>query len=543
MKIKCVITQHSPSTSTVSISMEAEIVLHSFLLSSILVVLRKTLDEAALEVLRQLFHSLDDIWLRERDKDFVICKCVPRSLRTIFGTVNFRYRQAKKDGTYYRPLLETLGIDTYQRITEDLLDLVRRSALYTSYRKALKIGCHICALSTLWNAVQKEGISYRKKRDDAVYYYLEGAPLCEVSPSDFAIVMIDEIWLRKKTQKIVAEPPEKKKREYIKVKVARCSVAHMRGDNYEWEPLRIMATAQGNQNNFIRKAQKFFNATIALDRIPHIMVLTDGCDMGRRFCALYNKGQAIWQLDWWHLFNHIHKGCKFEKDLEKEICGLVSIEKLGEALALLKAYRIAMECMEKKLEDAIQVASKETPTLIKPKIFWSTRHREELEKCITYLENNKEGIYGVKAFVNKIPAEFLAFGTGPLERLQAVMVAYRMKKQGKHWSVNGADNLIQLLSREWNGEELERIIDEGIEGFSEWEALCSPHVPEDGEEAASSTLQKKKPRRDFSPLPISCVPLLQRGRTDSYYTPLKRIGELKLVPHIVEFREEGCQAS
>jgi hypothetical protein len=150
---------------------------------------------------------------------------------------------------------------------------------------------------------------------------------------------------------------------------------------------------------------------------------------------------------------------------------------------------------------------------------------------------------GVKAFVNKIPAEFLAFGTDPLERLQAVMVAYRMKKQGKHWSVNGADNLIQLLSREWNGEELERILDEGIEGLSEWEALCSPHVPEDGEEAASSTLQKKKPRRDFSPLPISCVPLLQRGRTDSYYTPLKRIGELKLVPHIVEFREEGCQAS
>ncbi len=65
-----------------------------------------------------------------------------------------RYRQAKKDGKYHRLLLEMLGIENYQRITKDLIDLVRRSALYTSYRKSLKIGGHICALSTLWTAVQ-----------------------------------------------------------------------------------------------------------------------------------------------------------------------------------------------------------------------------------------------------------------------------------------------------------------------------------------------------------------------------------------------------
>ncbi|GEM_PF-3487786 len=41
-----------------------------------------------------------------------------------------------------------------------------------------------------------------KKHDDAVYYYLEGEPLHPPSSSDFAIVMIDEIWLRKKTKKI-----------------------------------------------------------------------------------------------------------------------------------------------------------------------------------------------------------------------------------------------------------------------------------------------------------------------------------------------------
>ncbi len=49
--------------------------------------------------------------------------------------------------------------------------------------------------------------------------------------------------------------------------------------------------------------------------------------------------------------------------------------------------------------------------------------------------------------------------------------AYRMKKQGKSWSVSGADNLIHLLSKEWNGEGLEHIIEEGL---SAWKAACLP---------------------------------------------------------------------
>lgn len=541
--LRCEIIKES-STLNVQISFQREIILRSFLLPEIIRVLKEVFDTAAREVLCQIFHALDDIWLQEKEKGFDVCKMVDRSLRTIFGTVHFRYRQAKKEGRYYRPLLEALGIDKCQRITDDLMDIVKRSALYTSYRKALKIGCHICALSTLWKAVQKEGVSYRRKRDDAVYYYLEGAPLHAVSSDDFAIVMIDEIWLLKITKNMAAVAPEKKKkkkREYIKVKVARCSVAHKMGETYVWEPLRILATARGTQKDFVKEACRFFNATCSLAQVPRIIVLTDGCSMGKNFCALYEKGQAIWQLDWWHLFNSIHKGCKFEKDLEKEVCGLIRVEKIDQALALLHAYREAMKCAEKKLEETINEAHKGSPSLITPKVFWSTRQRQLLEDCITYVDNNRDGIYGVKAFVKDIPAEYLPFGTGPLERLQAVMVAYRMKKQGKRWSVKGADNLIQLLSQEWNGEELERIIAEGIEGLSEWEDLCSPHVPEDDEGTQSSQTEKKKLRMDFSPLPVSCIPLLQRGRTDSLFTPLKRIAELKLVPHIVDFREEGCQ--
>ena len=247
--LTCTFTKES-SGLKVQICFCTEIVLHSLLLSVIVKELKSMLNEMACELLQRLFHAIDDIWLKSRENGIRICKPVDRSLKTIFGILTpivkfiiyngavsyaleyevfFHYRQAKKDGKYYRPLLEALGIDKYQRISDDLIDLVRRSALYTSYRKALKIGSHICALSTLWGAVQKEGKAYCKKRDDTVYYCLEGESPHSISSSDFAIVMMDEIWLRKRKKKGEAQKKKidlkkidskkidskKKKREFI----------------------------------------------------------------------------------------------------------------------------------------------------------------------------------------------------------------------------------------------------------------------------------------------------------------------------------------
>jgi len=295
-----------------------------------------------------------------------------------------------------------------------------------------------------------------------------------------------------------------------------------------------------NQKTFLKKAKKFFDGLCGLHHIPRIIVVTDGCDMGRDICALYPGGQAVWQLDWWHLWNYVHKGCKFEKDLEKKVWDLLNVEKVDEALGLLCAYREAMKCMEKKLLEYGQKVSAEEPSVLKPTVFWSSHQLEHLQKLITCLSRNRDGIYGVKAFVGHIPAEYLPFGSGPVERLQAVMIAYRMKKQGKHWSVEGADNLIQLLSREWNGENLEKILEEGIEGISAWDELCRKGVKFIHEENQSKEAGKKKKRMDFSPRPAMCVPILKRGRTDSFYVPLKGVSNLKMIPHIVDFVLKGA---
>lgn len=530
--VRCVVIKES-STLKLQVSIEREIILPCLLLSSIVSVLKKELDAIAVEILEQLLPQIEFHWLETKEPGVDIRKFVSRTIKTCFGWVHFYYRQARKNGKHFRPLLEILGIGKGQRLTRDLMEIAFIASLYASYRKALKIAGHVCSLGTLWCAVQKEGEMYTNKREQAIYYYSEGAPREAFSDQDFAIVMIDEIWIR-----------HVKKGKHIKVKVARLCVFRYRDGTYVGEPLRVFATARGDQKSFVKKAKHFFDATSGLDRIPMLIAITDGCEMGKKLCALYPEPvKTAWQLDWWHLWGYVHKGCKFEKDLERNIWDLLNVEKVDEALGILSAYKEAMKCMEGKIKEHGEKLAAESPGLIKPGIFWSSRQIELLDKLITYINKNRHGMYGVKAFVKDIPAEYLPFGSGPIERLQAVLIAYRMKKQGKHWSIEGADNLIQLLSREWNGEELEKLLDEGIEGLEEWEAICIKDIVIDREESRPSQSREKKKRTDFSPNPVECVPVLKRGTTGSCFTPLKGISNLKLIPHVVDFREGGCLKS
>lgn len=520
--VSCVITKEH-SILRVKISTEIEITLSCFLLLSIVKELKEVFKEISAEVLLQILHELENIWMHEKEAGIRICRFVKRTLNTTFGKITFKYRQAKKAGRYFNPLLEILGIENHKRITEDLKETAILASLYTSYRKALKIAGNVISLHTLWSSVQDKGKMYIDKRNKAIYYYTEGEPIISSGEKDFAVLMIDEIWLR-----------QRKKKQFIKVKVARLEVTRFREGVYVFEPLRIFATAKNNQKTFLQKAREFFEATAGLALIPRIMVLTDGCTMGKSFCEFYPE-KAIWQIDWWHLWNYVHKGCKFEKDLEKKIWDLLNVEKVDEALGILCAYRECMKSAESKIKDIETVMNTDTSIKIKPEVFWKSSQREHIEKLISYLSKNREGIYGVKAFQKEIPAEYLPFGSGPVERLQAVMIAYRMKKQGKHWSVEGAENLIALLSKEWNCEDVENILEQGLKDLAQWERL-----PLEELSIQEEFFKIKRTGFALSPNPISSVYILRRGKTDSFFRPLHNISESKLLTRYLEFRKEGC---
>lgn len=360
--VSCEITQQGPSTLNVTFSIRGEINLPSLQFSSLIVTLTTVFNELACTVLRHLLEGIDTLLLVNREAGVEYCNRKPRTLKTIFGEVSFRCRQAKKHGIHFSPLIEALGIPRKKRITQDLLALSLIAALYASYRNAVKTGGMPCALSTLWNAVQKEGRAYIHTRDAALAYYQQGEPLIPASPRDFAMVMMDEIHIR-----------HTKKKKHLKVKVAR----------------------------------------------------------------------------------------------------------------------------------------------------------------------HREAIYGLKAYQNDIPAEYLRFGTGPIERLQAVMVAYRMKKRGMHWSVDGAENLIQLLAKERNGEDVDQVIEEGLRGLKEWEELCDRASLD--ESPPHYFTKKKGNQSDFSPYPMLCIPLLQGGKQGPTFTALKEISARKLIPPIPEKRKGVIQ--
>ena len=180
-----------------------------------------------------------------------------------------------------------------------------------------------------------------------------------------------------------------------------------------------------------------------------------------------------------------------------------------------------------------------------PSIFWSSRKLKELNALITYLDNNKDGIYGVKAYQGKIPGEYLPFSSGPVERLQAVMIAYRMKGQGKHWGMEGAENLAWLLGREWNGKSLEERLDSLHMGLEEWESLNS----ESGDKAkfrtqrmmgrgAETELQSFK----FCPFPSSSLPTVRQGKVNPLYCCLKKMSNMEMLYGIVDFVGERGDA-
>ena len=446
-----------------NISIQTEIALKGYLLSDIVLTLKKEIFEIILKVIALILENIDDIILKEKPKKVRICKILDRTIKTFFGDVHFCCRQAKVEKQYSIPLLELIGLKKFERVTENALELPMNACTKTSYRKAAELSDSNISITSLWRYLQKRSEKYIKSIDDALFCFQEGDYSAKASDKDFAVVMIDEIWVR-----------GIKKKKWVKIKTARLRVTrHKFDDTYDCEPVCVYAGI-ASQEAFLKKAASFFNAQKGLNNIKNIIVITDGCPMGREFCKFYPE-KAKWQLDWWHLWDKVNAGCSIEKGLNSKIWDLLNVEQPNQALELLKSYLQKADSLKEKMQEFCKTMEvndfDKSNVSIEFKAFYSKHKLQKLQNLITYIQNNIKGIYAVKSFVKKIPAEYLFFGSGPVERLQAVMIAYRMKKQGKHWSKNGANNMVALLVKEWNGDSAQQIIDTLLSDLKEWNSL------------------------------------------------------------------------
>lgn len=516
---KSVSVEVNGNSSTINVTIHCKLVfsLDCFLIEQMVMVLWNHLKEVGRQILKGILEGLDAILMKEKAVDEDIVRSFDnRPLRTSFGDMTFRCHQTEKNGECSIPLLKVLGLAPRQKITGEWKILGILATLYATYRKALKIIGFTAAFSLahLWRSVQKEGLLYRDKRERALYYYLECPPIWPYSERDFAILMMDGIWIRKK-----------QKRKHLEVKVARLVVACKQKDGtYQFKPMQIYATT-AKSAIFLKKVKNFFDMTAGLSQIKHILVLTDGCGWGRKFCEFYPE-KAFFQLDWWHLWRYVNRGCKFEENLVKTVWELLRVEKLEEVLTLLNGYRRAMLSAEERLKMAL----KGIDFLGRFQVSYNKVQRKKLEELIRYIEHNKDGIYGAKALVKRIPGEYLVFGTGPVERLQAVMIGYRMKGQGKHWSEEGSENLISLLSRQWNGKEVEEVLQDCLNGLAEWEKLCEKPIFF-SEEKPPRAIDPNGRKYSVYPYPTSSFFLVKKGKVEplyKYFRFLQSINPLRI---------------
>lgn len=231
--------KREPPVTRVTISASIEIVLSCMLISSIEKAFRDAFIALARNTLGQFLRLLDNLLLEEKQKKAEICRLINRSFITILGEINFNYRQAKRNGKYFSPLpqlLGMLGISKKQKISDGVREEPVKASIFTSFRKALKI-CRSCiSLSTLWNSFQEKGRYYRSQVERAIYYYSEGEPLTRASIRDFAVVMIDEIWIMRR-----------KKKSWHLARTAKLKVARFVDGKYEFLPVCAYSTPDGKE--------------------------------------------------------------------------------------------------------------------------------------------------------------------------------------------------------------------------------------------------------------------------------------------------------
>ena len=71
--------------------------------------------------------------------------------------------------------------------------------------------------------------------------------------------------------------------------------------------------------------------------------------------------------------------------------------------------------------------------------------RQRIADRVTYIENNRDGLYGSRSLKDKVEAKrILVCSTGAMEKNIDIVIGRRFKKHGMSWITKGANNLLKL---------------------------------------------------------------------------------------------------
>ncbi len=77
--------------------------------------------------------------------------------------------------------------------------------------------------------------------------------------------------------------------------------------------------------------------------------------------------------------------------------------------------------------------------------------RQKIADLVTYIENNRNGLYGSRSLRDKVEAKMvLVCSTGAMEKNIETVIGRRFKKHGMSWTTKGANNLLKLRTLWYN---------------------------------------------------------------------------------------------
>ncbi len=89
--------------------------------------------------------------------------------------------------------------------------------------------------------------------------------------------------------------------------------------------------------------------------------------------------------------------------------------------------------------------------------------RQRIADRVTYIENNRDGLYGSRSLKDKVEAKrILVCSTGAMEKNIDIVIGRGFKKHGMSWTTKGANNLLKLRILCYNKKRLESILDKRV---------------------------------------------------------------------------------
>lgn len=381
---------------------------------------RTTLEEclkAGREALKVALEALDDALLKQRPKGLRVVGKRRRSILTLLGQVTFERRYYREEGGGYRFLLdELLRLEKRSHLSPSAKEAVAVLSTYLPYRASEEVLSLLCpdapSHTTFMRKTHGLGERYsREQKEGAEALFLCGElPETEGRQAETLFLELDGT--------LVNLQGEERRKGELKLAIAYEGWERRGDGEYALRGKRVhlgMAPAR----DFVRTQIYDLARRWDLSRVARFVVSGDGAPLAREAAALAPR--SLFPLDRFHLKRAILSATSPQGELSQRVYELATTGRVQEALLLLEERKSRAE----------------------------PRKRREMERLISYLLDNREGLVDWRRRLPGAGPE--ARGLGAIEGNVDKCLANRFKKRGKRFSASGAHYLAKVVELRLNG--------------------------------------------------------------------------------------------